>query len=981
MEAGSRGSALEMVFLGRKQMTFRMARLMVLCMAVLAMAVPSSAQVYTGRIDVTVADATGAILPNVTVVLNGPTNATAVSDAKGEVHFLNLAPGTYGVTARLDGFNEYSNKNVPVVTGGAVPLRVAMTVGTVATQVDVTAETPTIDPRKLATATNVTYQELQNIPSSRDPWVILQTVPGIITDRVNVGGAESGQQSNYQAKGAPGADNTWNMDGVSITDMSALGSSPTYYDFDMFQEMQVTTGGADLTNGTPGVALNFVLKSGSNTPHGSSRVYYENEDMQSNNLDKLSEADRTPLLGLSGKGNRMDEYTDYGFELGGPIVKDRLWAWGAYGKTDVTVLSLNSVPDQTILKNTSFKATGQPTDKLRGSFTYFRGAKEKFGRVPIVGNEADATWNQGGPTQLYKGEANIVSGNNLFLSGRFAYVDGGFFLTPRGGLDTNMIFADDSGVGRFSWYEYKTIRPQYNTSADGNYFRGRHEVKFGFGYKTADVDSFYTVPGNAVMTYHAGYPNMIAEVTAWNHFTGTSGKYINAFIGDTISYDRLTLNFGVRWDRQASSVLAYAQNGNPLLPSLLPDLTGQAADDVIVWNSIVPRVGLTYALNESRKTLLRASYATFASQMNAGQGGFFSTVGSFRSVYFYDVVDLNGNRTVDANEIAGRTCTEALANAGVCNWLGFSISNPGNVSAPNHVIGDYKTPLTHEVILGFDHELMPNFGLTGSFTWRRFTDFNWRPVEGLRSDDYVQSGTFNATLEPVGNVSVPFYAVAPDRLPADRTRTEYVDREDYWQRYLGFELSATKRLSNRWMARFGFSTNDHREYFDGPNSLQDPTSSPTNPNIDGGQVMRQTGGSGKSGIFMLLPKYQFIATGMYQAAWGINLAANLVNRQGYAMPYNRNQVATGDPLVNLKTLLLVDSVADFRLPSVTSLDFRVGKELAFSRARFNLDVDVFNLFNNATVLGREYNLRLTSADDVREIMNPRILRVGVRFNF
>src|SRR5260221_442559 len=105
----------------------------------------------------------------------------------------------------------------------------------------VTAAAPTggadaIEPRRQTIATNVTLQELQNIPSARDPWVVLQTVPGVVIDRVNVGGSESGQQSNYIAKGAGTGDNTWYMDGIPITDMSALGSSPSYYDFDMFQE-------------------------------------------------------------------------------------------------------------------------------------------------------------------------------------------------------------------------------------------------------------------------------------------------------------------------------------------------------------------------------------------------------------------------------------------------------------------------------------------------------------------------------------------------------------------------------------------------------------------------------------------------------------------------------------------------------------------------------------------------------------------------
>jgi hypothetical protein len=950
-------------------MTRRLMHVAVMALCSALVVANASAQTFTGRIELTVTDSTGAVLPGATVELTGQQTANTVSDARGEARFLNLAPGRYTVIAKLSGFGEWKNENVMVSAGQNVALKATMAVGGIATTVDVVGGTPTIDPKKQTQSTVVSYEELQSVPSSRDPWVVLQTVPGVVVDRVNVGGAESGQQSGYRAKGAGSGENTWNIDGIAITDMSALGSSPTYYDFDMFQEMQATTGGADVSNVTPGVSLNFVLKSGSNAPRGSARWYAQDEKwkMQANNMP----SDLAALIGgKSGKGNRMRKYIDSGFELGGPIVRDRLWAWGAYGKTDVTVVTLADTPDQTILENYSFKATGQATQNLRGNFTYYRGDKIKFGRSAGTTRPPATTWNQSGPTQMYKGEANLTIGNNMFLTARGAHVSGGFSLTPQGGLDVNMIFADDAGIGRNSWYEYATVRPQNTMNVEGNYFRGRHELKVGFGYRTADVESSYTVPGNAIMTYHDGYPNMIAEITAWNKFTGTTGKYMNGFLSDTISFDRLTLNVGVRWDRQSSSVAAYSQAGNPILPTLLPNLTGKAADDVIVWNSVTPRIGATYAIDDARKTIARASYATFASQMNAGAGGFFSTVGSFRGVYIYNVRDLNGNGTVDAAEIAGRTAE---------NWYGFDINNPSNVGTPNHVIGDYKTPLTQEFILGVDRELMANLGVSASYTFRHFSNFNWRPIQGLRADDYVQRGTYTGTLAPVGSFSVPFYGVSA--LPANRTRTEYIDREGYSQRFNGLEVSATKRMSNRWMARFGFSWNDHREYFDGNNSRTDPTSTLANPNIDGGHVMSASGGSGKSQIYMVLPQYQFVLNGVYQAGWGVNFGMNMVNRQGFAMPYSRSNVATGDPLGNNKNLLLVKDVTEFRLPAVTSLDLRLGKTFAIRSTTANIDLDVFNVLNSATVLGRQYDLRLTSADQVREIMNPRILRVGFRFAF
>src|SRR5205823_575900 len=246
-------------------------------------------------------------LPGVTVDLTGPVNQTQVTDTQGQAHFLNLPVGTYSLKTNLPGFNPYSNTNLQVVSGVAVNLPIRLAVAGTAETITVTAATPVIDIKKETTTTNVTIDELQNIPSARDPWVVMQTVPTVYMDRVNVGGSESGQQSNYNAKGASGTDNTWAIDGVPVTDMGATGSSAFYYDFDSFQEMAITTGGADAQNATGGVQLNMVLRKGQNTPHGDARTYFENQKLQSVNISpSLAEA----LGNTTGKGNRTDRYFD-----------------------------------------------------------------------------------------------------------------------------------------------------------------------------------------------------------------------------------------------------------------------------------------------------------------------------------------------------------------------------------------------------------------------------------------------------------------------------------------------------------------------------------------------------------------------------------------------------------------------------------------------------------------------------------------------
>ncbi len=165
-------------------------------------------------------------------------------------------------------------------------------------------------------------------------------MPGVQIDRVNVGGNESGQQCSYSARGSQADQNTWNVDGVTITDMSALGGSPTYYDFDSFEEMHASTGGSDVTAQAPGVQLNLVTKRGTNDIHGSARIFLADGDLQWNNI---TQEDIDQGVSATG-GNRINEVQDYGVEVGGPIVRDHVWLWGAYGRNQVNLLNVNGAP-------------------------------------------------------------------------------------------------------------------------------------------------------------------------------------------------------------------------------------------------------------------------------------------------------------------------------------------------------------------------------------------------------------------------------------------------------------------------------------------------------------------------------------------------------------------------------------------------------------------------------------------------------------
>jgi len=963
-------------------------------MLVLGFGSSASAQVFTGRVDVTIEDSTGGRLPGVSVDLTGPANQTEVSDSQGQAHFLNLPVGTYTIKAALQGFNTYTNNQVVVATGAATPLAVKLGVAGTQETVNVTAATPIIDVKRETTTTNITLEELQNIPSARDPWVVMQSVPTIYVDRVNVGGSESGQQSQYIGKGSQAADNTWSIDGVPITDMGATGSTPTYYDFDMFQEMSVTTGGADAQNPTPGVQLNMVLKKGSNTPHGGARYYFENNSLQGNNMDPTlakSIGGSSPACVSSGYtkdcGNRTDYYKDYGFDLGGPILKDKLWAWGTIGETHPRIITLTGAGDETILRNYAFKADGQVNPSVRANFTFFEGNKQKYGRNASALFPQETTWDQTGPTKYYKGEGNFVVGQNLFLAARYAYVSGGFSLTPEGG--NKSWYTDDAGVHHNSYYFYSTTRPQYYGSGDGSYFAGKQEIKFGFSYRRTPIDSLSQVGGSSILTGWLGYPNMYAK-PQYDTPVSTTASYTQGFVTDTVSLDRLTITGGLRFDHQVSSLNAMSVPAVPGFPAM-PAVTSAAVSNVYDFNNITPRVGLTYALDDSRKTVARASYAMFASQLPGNAASFLSAIQPYSYIYYYAVdkqtngqpcvtVGVNGcNGVADLNEIDQKN--PAFANGSV------DLSHPGVIAATANKVGNISAPRTQEFMAGVDRELMPNFGVSATFTYRYFNNFLWNPANGVTPASYTQSGTFTGTFANVGTVSVPFYA-------ASGVQPGFIaqNRPDYHQRYMGLELSATKRMSNHWMARLGFASTSWNEYFDARDGYMDPTPGPyasgeftnlqrSGPLVNGGPVVVRTTGSGKSNIYLLPPKYQVTANGLYQGPWGINFGGNLVMRQGYGEPWYRSNVQTHDPVKSSKEILLVSNEDQFRLDPVASFDIRIEKMFKFGTTNLAADLDIFNVFNAATTLGYGYDARLTSYNSVQEIMQPRIARLGVRFFF
>lgn len=964
------------------------------------------AQLQTGNLYGTVKDDQGAALPGVTVTLTGSgAPQVQVTNAQGQFRFLGLGPGSYGLKAELEGFSTIDYPNIVINIGRNTEIEVTLSAA-VEDVITVTAESPLLDERRISTGATVNQTELEKIPTARDPWAILQSTPGVLTDRINVGGNESGQQSQYVGPGSGGDQAIWAVDGMVITDMAALGSSPAYYDFDSFEEMQVTTGGSDSTIATGGVVLNMVTKRGTNEWRGTARYYLTDDDYQSDL--EFDESD----LGQGGawngnrpqtsfkQGNRIVSVEDWGGEIGGPIVRDRLWIWGSYGLQEVDLLTIADVSDFTELETANFKLNAQITPANSATLFALNSDKVKIGRNAGPTRPQETTWNQskfGDDPTAAKIEDTHIFSSNFYLTGLYSIVNGGFQLDPQGGL-VPTAFLDAGGVWRNSFQLYQTERPQEQYRADASNFFNTgsvsHELKFGAGYREAEVTTLSRWGG-------AGY--ILDAVSAGTDFdllvasrdAGPSiiQDYTSAYVQDTLTIGNLTANLGLRYDLQGGENLDRTVRANNLLPGVLPAVSYQGGDIGFEWETITPRLGLTYALGAERKTLLRASYSRFADQMGTGIGSWLNPMGLQSYAYFY-VADRAGDTgNVQLGDFLFSTTNPDFGFSGNVNPF------TGGLLQSNAVSSDINAPLTDELLLGVEHALLPEFVVGVNLTYRLITDilesellvFDSDPYSSTnlnqvgrphRRDDYVQvNGTRTLPDGSVRNFS--YFQLRPGVFTRNGTLLENGDLE---QEYLGASLVFNKRLANRWMLRGNFSWSDWEWSSVPASELENPTDFLGGGEREGDPVLQGSGtGSGAKGGIYINSEWSYSVNGLYQIApdrpWGFNVALNLNGRQGYPVPYFVRVVTGANQQFAPYTVQLTDSPDEFRLDDIHMVDARVEKEFTFSDVGFTLGVDVFNVFNESYILQRNHRIGQTTSDHVREISSPRVVRFGARLSF
>ncbi len=392
-------------------------------------AFPALAQETTASIYGTIRDASGAVLPGVTVAATNQKgqSRTAITDSTGTYRFPALPPGNYDIIATLTGMNAATAENLQLKLGTSPRIDLTMRLGAVAETLTVTAEAPLIDVTRSAVATSVSREEIESLPHGRDFTDVVAFTPGARQDALAGG---------ISIDGSSGLENRYVIDGIDTTDPQ-IGDSAVPMRAEFMEEVQVKTSGyAAEYGGSTGGVINAITRSGSNDFTGGIIVDYEDESLNADRPQLLYDS-RGTSFGTNYESFEKDDRTrwDPGIYIGGPLLRDRVWFFGSYqpGMTEVdrTVNFTNGVTDTYHQENDVDYATGNVTAliasklSLKGGFSISPyetrgGLPARSGRTTQTAQSAYETGTEG-DRETYSFNADYTATPSLLVSGRAGY--------------------------------------------------------------------------------------------------------------------------------------------------------------------------------------------------------------------------------------------------------------------------------------------------------------------------------------------------------------------------------------------------------------------------------------------------------------------------------------------------------------------------------------------------------------------------------
>lgn len=589
-----------------------------LLLALLLLSASAAWAQTTGRIIGSVKDAQGGMLPGATVTVTGPAlqgAQTQTTDESGNFRFLSLPPGRYTVKIDLPNFTTIERGDVEVGLDRTVELVETMQLAGVAEQVTVTTVSPLVDTTSTTIGVNATADLFERLPVRRDFYAIARIAPGATEDAVGPA-----------VLGSTGAENQYIIEGLNTTGIER-GEKTKRLNFDFVQEIEVKTGGLNAEYGRmTGGVINVITKSGGNAFRGTGFGFTEGGALRA---DDETETLRPQVITTV---TNLDSQWDVGAEVGGFIVKDRLWFFGAYNrvaeKEATRIIRDLEAPGAPALGDEVFANIDR--DLFAGKLTY----RVAAGQTLTGSFNADPSKRDGnlfliaGPETTWRGVRETGAVDPLL---RYDGVFGGTF-TIRGMVARHKEKEEISGPGKLIPNSIdSTVTPNIRTGGFGGYFQdseftrdvfkadaakflGSHELKAGVDWELQDsrIDRYQggggfriskLVRGGTIYYRHRFYVDdrapgfVLGDASTYRPLvpltTEPQTDNNSFYVQDSWRALRnLTINAGIRWERQQ-----------------IGDRDGNTAIDLT--DNWAPRIGVVWDFARNGRSKIFGNYGRF----------------------------------------------------------------------------------------------------------------------------------------------------------------------------------------------------------------------------------------------------------------------------------------------------------------------------------------------------------------------------------
>jgi hypothetical protein len=948
----------------------------------------------------TVTDATGGVLPGVTVEARSPALIeqlrTGVTDDQGQYRIIDLRPGVYAVTFILPGFSTVLRDGIDLPADFTAPLNVQLRVGELAETVTVSGQSPVVDVQTTTRQQVISQELIQALPTGRTREAFMATVPAVRTSQIDVGGATQMDNGTATVYGGRGGDQNVTIDGMSVGSMVGDGSISAYIDNLPIQEYSVQTNamGADIQ--TSGIQINMVPKTGGNRfTHEFVGLFGHNALLGNN----ISDA----FLAKGIKPQKIAQAYDVDGSGGGPILQNKLWYFisARQWAFNTEVFNLyhtgaiqgreqgSPVVDGNLLRTAHGRLTAQVTPKNRLTVMNEHGWKNRdYQNVERGEAYPEALTRQNSPnTQLAQAKWTSTVTNKLLLEAGWSFnhfdqsnlwpvglpvptVENPFLTIRRVDLRgtpnrvANLPYGapqlGQSGPSLKHWYTSMLT-----------YITGTHALKGGFQFQKGFARISNSVPpspelgANMMQRYISGVPNSVVLYNLPRESRNDMVADLGLFIQDTWTRGRLTLNPGLRYDYFHGRVPEQTAGAGRWVPAR----TFPAVENVPLWHDVTPRLGVAYDLFGTGKTAIKGSFGTYLWKSYTGIAARYNLM--LADTDTRDWTDLNRNDIADPNELGPSTN------------LSFGLPKVQRRLDP-----DLRRERTRLYNVSLDHELRPGLGVSVAYNRRRSYDIGVLDNLATTLDDYTRF----TIADPRGNgQEIPGYYLNRNKLGIiDQIDTTSDANTRY---YNGFDLNVRGRLGNGAQFYAGSSTGHLIETMcdvEDPNWLR--FCDQTQYDIPWLTLVKVSGvypiwrGIKLAAVFQRLP---FQSSGSdiqreYTSSQGLPftfpitraLVPGLTTASIACSPPPSVVTATPSSCVGVR----VNEPGTEYLPAVNQLDISVSSSFSMGKVLVRPVFDVFNALNVGTVL-EQSNVYGPSLGDPRRILFPRVARFGARIEF